>query len=315
MDYLQNNLYKLSKLSETKEIDLYLTKLVKDILDIQLKNNKNKKKYLLISSVGNNSVHKDCKWNYINKSYDILFIYYQDFADKESEYYLRMRGKKLSQYYYVFQHKLLDYYNYIFILDNDNFIKGESINKLFILADELKCNILGPSIRIRDIDHKKVLKLLIYYNNMKKKDKNFWFIKNKLPNNLLEIYNHVIKYSYWPHMIQRYDIKKKYIRQTNLVEDGRSIINTKLIKEFRTDLKFMKLFKSGIMFDQILANLCKFKKIYVVDYIYYIHLDPYKDKENENNEKKIIKKYIKKNNIKFINIYPDLIIDKKFIFE
>ena len=315
MDDLQNNLYKLSKLSETKEIDLYLTKLVKDILDIQLKNNKNKKKYLLISSVGNNSVHKDCKWNYINKSYDILFSYYQDFTDKESEYYLRMRGKKLSQYYYIFQHKLLDYYNYIFILDNDNFIKGESINKLFILADELKCNILGPSIRIRDIDHKKVLKLLIYYNNMKKKDKNFWFIKNKLPNHLLEIYNHVIKYSYWPHMIQRYDIKKKYIRQTNLVEDGRSIINTKLIKEFRIDLKFMKLFKSGIMFDQILANLCKFKKIYVVDYIYYIHLDPYKDKENEYNEEKIIKEYIKKNNIKFINIYPDLIIDKKFILE
>ena len=315
MDELQNNLYKLSKLSETKEIDLYLTKLVKDILDIQLQKNKNKNKYLLISSVGNNSVHRDCKWNYINKSYDILFIYYQDFTYKESEYYLRMRGKKLSQYYYIFQHKLLDYYNYIFILDNDNFIKGESINKLFILADELKCNIMGPSIRIRDIDHKKVLKLLIYYNNIKKKDKNFWFIKNKLPNHLLEIYNHVIKYSYWPHMIQRYDIKKKYIRQTNLVEDGRSIINTKLIKEFRTDLKFMKLFKSGIMFDQILANLCKFKKIYVVDYIYYIHLDPYKDKVNEYNEEKIIKKYLKKNNIKIINIYPDLIIDKKFILE
>jgi hypothetical protein len=315
MDDLQNNLYKLSKLSETKEIDLYLTKLVKDILDIQLKNNKNKKKYLLISSVGNNSVHKECKWNYINKGYDILYIYYQDFSNKESEYYLRMRGKKLSQYYYIFQHNILNYYDYIFILDNDNFIKGTSINELFILANKLKCNILGPSIRIRDINHKEVLKLLIYYNNMEKKNKNFWFIKDKLPNRLLEIYNHVIKYSYWPHMIQRYDIKKKYIRQTNLVEDGRSIINTKLIKEFRKDLQFMKLFKSGIMFDQILANLCNFKKIYIVDYIYYIHLDPYKDKENEHNEQNVIKKYIKKNNINFINVYPDLIIDKKFILE
>lgn len=315
MEQKQINLFKLSQLSKTSDIDIYLTKLVKDILDIQIKKKKKKNKYLLISSVGNNSIHKQCKWNYESKNYDILFIYYQDFIKKESDYYLRMRGKKLSQYYYIFQHDIINYYDYIFILDNDNYINGADINELFILANKLKCNIMGPSIRIRDIDHKKVLKLLNYYDKMDIKDRNFWFLKKKLPQNLLDIYNHVIKYCYWPHMIQRYNIEKKYIKKVNLVEDGRSIINTELIKRFRKDKKFMKLFESGIMFDQTLANLCKFKKIYIVDYIYYIHLDPYKDKINENKEKKIIEKYISKHYKYFITIWPDTIVEKKFICE
>ena len=79
-------------------------------------------------------------------------------------------------------------------------------------------------------------------------------------------------------MIQTKNVKERYIKETNIVEDGRTIINISLIKKFRKDIKFMKLFRSGILFDHILANYSNFKKIYVVDFINYIHLDPYKIK-------------------------------------
>ena len=72
----------------------------------------------------------------------------------------------------------------------------------------------------------------------------------------------------------------------------------------------MKLFKSGILFDHLLANYSNFKKIYIVDFINYIHLDPYKNKDKEYIESKIIEKYIKKNNINFKKVYYDLICEK-----
>tara|TARA_B100001093_G_C26749619_1_gene980504 strand:- start:559 stop:957 length:399 start_codon:yes stop_codon:yes gene_type:complete len=119
-------------------------------------------------------------------------------------------------------------------------------------------------------------------------------MRNELPHDLIKTYDQCRKYSAWIHMIQRFNKKDKIIKKVNIVEDGRTIIKTNLILKFRKDKKFMKLFDSGIIFDHVLANLYNFSRIYVVDYITYIHRDPYNDKENEKIEGKKIINYIKK---------------------
>lgn len=306
---LQNKLYNLSKI-KNKNIDENIKKCMRKILISQ---GKSKNKFLLISSIGPKSIHKKCKWN--NQSnYDTLFIYYSDyFDDKDSDFYLHFSGKKFEQYFYLFQIKeFIDNYNYVFILDNDNLISGKNISNLFKIANKLKVNILAPSAKIKGVKHNEVLKLINFYNNFipDKNYKNFLFLKDYLPENLVKIYNQVIKYSYWPHMIQTKKKEDRYIKETNLVEDGRSIINIKLIKKFRQNIEFMRLFKSGILFDHLIANYANFKKIYIVDFINYIHLEPYKDKYNENKELKIIEKFIKINKIPFKKVYYDLIKEK-----
>ena len=312
---LQDKLFKLSKTALSGKNDNLILKIINKILK---KQGKPKNKFLLISSIGPNSVHKNCNWHQ-KLNYDTFFIYYSDyFKSNESDFYLRFSGKKLVQYFYLFQqYDFIDKYKYIFILDNDNLISGKNISKLFKIADKLDVNLLAPSIKIKDIKHSEVLKLVNFYNNFnpKKGFKNFLFFKDFLPKNLKKIYNHVIKYTYWPHMIQTKNVKDRYIKETNIVEDGRTIINISLIKKFRKDIKFMKLFRSGILFDHILANYSNFKKIYVVDFINYIHLDPYKDKNKEYIELKIIQKYIKKYNIPFKKIYYDLIEEKYYKLE
>ena len=137
-------------------------------------------------------------------------------------------------------------------------------------------------------------------------------MKKDLPTELIPVYEQCRKYSAWIHMIQRYKIQEKIIKKVNIVEDGRSIINTSLILKFRKNKQFMKLFESGVIFDHVLANLSNFSNIYVVDYIFYIHRDPYKDKVRENFEGKKIIKYIKRNNTikNFKQIWPDMVREK-----
>ena len=312
---LQDKLYELSKSALSGEYDDLILNIMNKILKEQ---GKPKNKFLLLSSIGPNSIHKKCNW-YQKLNYDTLFIYYSDhFKTDESDFYLHFSGKKLVQYFYLFQLKdFIDKYKYIFILDNDNLISGKNISRLFKIANKLNANILAPSIKIKDLKHSDVLKLVKFYNNFNPKNrfKNFLFLKDVLPDNLIKIYNHVIKYTFWPHMIQTKNKKDRYIKETNIVEDGRSIINISLIKKFRKNIKFMKLFHSGILFDHILANYSNFEKIYIVDFINYIHLDPYKDKNKEYIELKIIEKFIKKNNIPFKKIYYDLIKEKFYKLE
>jgi hypothetical protein len=68
MENIQNKLYQLSKKAISGKKDYIIMNTIKNIFDKQLKKNKNQKKFLLISSVGKNSIHKECKWgNILNK--------------------------------------------------------------------------------------------------------------------------------------------------------------------------------------------------------------------------------------------------------
>ena len=288
---------------------------VKDLVNKQKKINN--KKYLLLSSVGNTSLHKSNKWFYPERNYDLFLVYYEEPENKltdlgqDSDYYLYFKGNKMIHYFYIFQTDLIDKYDYIFILDNDNLIEGKAISQLFSLATLLKANLLSPSIKMPS----KVQKLVNYYHQNKKKLKGrFWGIGKYLPDNLKKIYQYVIKYTYWIHMIQTESINKK-IKCTNLLEDGRYIININLIKRFRKNIEFMRLFVSGILFDQVLAHWSNFERIFVINFINYQHMEPYKNKKKEHMEKDHIINYINKNKItdtKFYEVKPQYIETKSY---
>ena len=293
----------------------------KEILK-QTKNHKYKK-YLLISSVGKRSLHHQCQWNYSGKNYDLFLVYYEPDVkmDEEdyknnSDFYLHLYGKKMMHYYYLFQLNMISYYDYVFILDNDNYIIGKDISKLFKLATKLDANLLSPSIKIQNVNHKIVKKIIqYYYKNFEKVNGNFWNLSNFLPFELVSTYQKMLKYTYWPQMVQISPEKDKYIKCTNLVEDGRYIIKRNILDKYRKNINLMKQFESGITFDALLANLSDFNKIFICDYISYYHMEPYKNKTIEHLEAKKIVKYINDHKIikrRFTELWPKVIRMKMF---
>ena len=77
---------------------------------MEQKNNK-KRKYLLLSSVGNNSLHQSNKWFYPERNYDLFLVHYQEpeNTDKsiESDYYLYFKGNKMIHYFFLLLHDVL----------------------------------------------------------------------------------------------------------------------------------------------------------------------------------------------------------------
>ena len=290
---------------------------------IKQTNNYKYKKYLLISSVGDESYHKECEWNYQDKNYDFFLVYYEphknvkkSYYKKNSDFYLHLYGKKMKHYYHVFQLDLIAKYDYIFVLDNDNKISGKDISRLFTLATKLNANLLAPSAKIQNTNHEDIISIVkFYYENYKNVKGNFWKLEKILPVNLINTYNEILKYSCWVQMLQLGPIKDKYIKCTNFVEDGRCIMKRQILDKFRVNLNLMKQFNSGIVFDSVVANYSNFNKIFICDYIYYEHMVPYRNKEEDWKEAKRLLNYIVKYKIfkrKFIELWPNVIKIKIF---
>ena len=77
----------------------------------------------------------------------------------------------------------------------------------------------------------------------------------------------------------------------------------------------MRLFVSGILFDQLLAHWANFERIFIINFIYYQHMEPYKNKEKEHKEKNKIVKYIIDNKItdsKFYEVRPQYVETKSY---
>ena len=65
------------------------------------KNNK-KRKYLLLSSVGPNSLPISNKWFYQERNYDLFLVFYGDkYFSNQSDYSIQMKGSKMEHYYYI----------------------------------------------------------------------------------------------------------------------------------------------------------------------------------------------------------------------
>lgn len=110
---------------------------------IKYKNKKN----LIVSTVGNNSLHK--KWGSLkNSCFDLFLINYGNKSYKnDSKYYIEKKGFKYKLIYECLKNnKILENYEYIWIPDDDILIDNDSIRNLFHLARHYDLWVCQPSI-------------------------------------------------------------------------------------------------------------------------------------------------------------------------
>jgi hypothetical protein len=106
------------------------------------------REYLIISSVGDNSLHRE--WIDTDRNFDILIIYYgdKDFDTDNIDFFLKRKGEKFHQVKYFINNNLemIKKYKYIWIPDDDVSISTESINKLFEISDVNDLYLSQPSM-------------------------------------------------------------------------------------------------------------------------------------------------------------------------
>lgn len=106
-----------------------------------------KNKNLIISAVGNDSLHKF--WtNSKYSSFDLFLINYGDKCYKnQSKYYIKNKGFKYKIIHDIFKKNPYLYdYKYIWMPDDDIYIEEQEVEKLFRIAEEFDLWLCQPSI-------------------------------------------------------------------------------------------------------------------------------------------------------------------------
>jgi hypothetical protein len=111
------------------------------------------KKYLVISTVGDNSLHY--KWIENNPEFDLVLIYYgekENIIEKYTQHAQYMYVAKGEKYHLiksliVSSPELISKYSYIWLPDDDVYLSTEDINNLFKLAEEYDLYLCQPSMK------------------------------------------------------------------------------------------------------------------------------------------------------------------------
>jgi hypothetical protein len=111
------------------------------------------KKYLVISTVGDESLHSE--WIQDNPIFDLVLIYYgsnENIAkmySKQTPHVYMAKGEKyhLLKSFILSSLEFISQYSYIWLPDNDVSIPTEKINRLFQIADTYNLSICQPSMR------------------------------------------------------------------------------------------------------------------------------------------------------------------------
>jgi hypothetical protein len=110
------------------------------------------KKYLVISTVGDESLHSE--WIQDNPIFDLVLIYYGNNKDiakiysKQTPYVYAAKGEKyhLLKSFILSEPEFISQYSYIWLPDNDVSISTQSINKMFLLAEEYNLSLAQPAM-------------------------------------------------------------------------------------------------------------------------------------------------------------------------
>jgi hypothetical protein len=127
-------------------------------------NPKNKKKYLVFTSAGDNTNFYN-NWLNENRNFNLMVVYYGDIYNKyidKCDYYLMRKGSKFQNLYYTYTNYkfIFNSYESFFILDDDIIINTNEINRLFNILKKYDLWILSPSYSIRSkISHSITKKL------------------------------------------------------------------------------------------------------------------------------------------------------------
>jgi hypothetical protein len=107
----------------------------------------NQKKNLIISAVGDQSLHRH--WISPDKNYDICLIHFgeNNSYEKEVEYCRRAKGYKYHLIYdMLYDNDWLFEYEYIWLPDDDIYLEPIQINRLFEMMNDYKLELAQPSI-------------------------------------------------------------------------------------------------------------------------------------------------------------------------
>lgn len=111
------------------------------------------KKYLVISTVGDKSLHSE--WISENPNFDLVLLYYGnkkeivDKYSKETPYVYAAKGEKyhLIKSFLLLEPEFVANYSYIWLPDNDVSISTEDINKMFELANKHNLSLAQPAMK------------------------------------------------------------------------------------------------------------------------------------------------------------------------
>lgn len=108
-----------------------------------------KSKFLVISAVGDSSLHKE--WISSNKNFDLALVYYGDQKEKykkDADYYLESKGYKwhlISEIYEKFEHEFSKY-DFIWCPDDDVSASPDTLNQMFSYCESKSLNLAQPSL-------------------------------------------------------------------------------------------------------------------------------------------------------------------------
>lgn len=111
------------------------------------------KKYLVISTVGDESLHHE--WIQDNPMFDLVLIYYGNNEDiaktysKQTPHVYMAKGEKYHLLKSLIESspEFISQYSYIWLPDNDVSISTENINKMFEIAEKYNLSLAQPSMK------------------------------------------------------------------------------------------------------------------------------------------------------------------------
>ena len=117
------------------------------------------KKYLVISTIGDESLHSE--WIQNDPDFDLVLLYYGDKKEiakeytKQTPYVYMAKGEKyhLLKSFILSEQEFISQYSYIWLPDNDVSISTEDINKMFLLAEQYKLLLAQPAM-IGHVSHR-----------------------------------------------------------------------------------------------------------------------------------------------------------------
>jgi hypothetical protein len=115
------------------------------------------RKNLVVSIVGDNSVHRTWLEPAGPRNFDLCLIYYGDSPRRfacDAEIYLQRKGIKFSLIFELAKHELADVlfqYERVWMPDDDIAANMQTVNRLFLLAEEHRLCICQPAIGSGDV--------------------------------------------------------------------------------------------------------------------------------------------------------------------
>ena len=115
------------------------------------------RKNLVISVVGDNSVHRSWLEPAHPRSFDLCLVYYGDVSQRfagDAEIYIERKGIKFNLIYELAKRELADIlfrYEHVWMPDDDIAADMDRVNRLFLLAEEHHLSICQPAIGSGDV--------------------------------------------------------------------------------------------------------------------------------------------------------------------